>query len=82
MKQLGGRRPGKPLPGHGRPEMPIYEYLCQKCGAVMEELVPMGGKPDLACNKCGSRKLERKFSTFGTGRSSSGPSGSACAGYT
>ena len=62
--------------------MPIYEYLCQKCGVVMEALVPMGRKPDLVCDKCGSRKLERKFSTFGTGSSSPHGSSSPCTGYT
>ena len=62
--------------------MPIYEYRCRKCGEVMEALVPMGGTPDLVCEKCGSRKLERKFSTFGTAGWSSGGSGDACIGST
>ena len=62
--------------------MPIYEYLCKKCGAVMEALVPLGRTPDLICDKCGSKKLERKFSTFGTGGSRAGGSSSNCTGFT
>ena len=62
--------------------MPIYEYVCQKCGTVVEALVPMGRKPDLTCSGCGSKKLERKFSTFGTGGSRSGGSSASCTGYT
>lgn len=59
--------------------MPIYEYRCQKCGEVTEALVRMGAEPDLACRKCGSKKLERKFSTFAAhGASSGGSSGDSC----
>jgi len=61
--------------------MPIYEYRCRECGEVTEALVPMGGKADVACSKCGSRKLERKFSVFGTGGSSARASGDACTGF-
>jgi putative FmdB family regulatory protein len=62
--------------------VPIYEYRCRECGEVTEALVPMGGKANVACSKCGSKKVERKFSTFGTGGSSSRASGDACTGYT
>ena len=62
--------------------MPIYEYRCQECGEVTEALVPMGGDADVACRKCGSRKVERKFSTFAARSSSSsstsGGSGGSC----
>ena len=62
--------------------MPIYEYRCRECGELTEALVRMGGKADVACSKCGSKKVERKFSTFGMGGSSSGDSGDACTGFT
>jgi putative FmdB family regulatory protein len=62
--------------------MPIYEYRCRECGEVTEALVPMGGKPDVACAKCGSKKTERKFSTFGTGGASAGASGPGCSSFT
>ena len=59
--------------------MPIYEYRCRECGEITKALVPMGGKPNVACAKCGSRKLERKLSSFAVRASSSGAkSGDSC----
>jgi len=43
--------------------MPIHEYRCTECGHEFEELVRTE-KQKVACEKCGSRKLERKLSTF------------------
>jgi putative FmdB family regulatory protein len=40
--------------------MPLYEYECQKCEHVFEELV-FGAEP-VTCPKCLSRKLERLLS--------------------
>jgi len=40
--------------------MPIYEYVCGKCGHPFEVLVRGDEKPQ--CPKCGSRKLGKKFS--------------------
>ena len=62
--------------------MPIYEYRCRDCGEVTEALVRMGGTPGLACPNCGSKKLERKFSVFGTGGPSSGGPAGSCTGVT
>lgn len=62
--------------------MPIYEYRCQECGEVTEALVPMGAKADVTCCRCGSKKVERKFSTFGTGGASAGTPGDACTTFT
>jgi len=62
--------------------MPIYEYECRACGHVTERLASSTSddrKP--ACERCGSRRVGRKFSTFGVGRSSSPtscPSGGTC----
>jgi putative FmdB family regulatory protein len=56
--------------------MPIYEYACQSCQNEFELLVgPSSGKP--SCPDCGSRKVQKKFSTF----SAHQPAGStpACA---
>ncbi len=59
--------------------MPIYEYRCKDCDAVSEILV-RGQSDKIRCEKCGSEKMEKLFSTFGTsgGSSSSG----ACTGFT
>jgi putative FmdB family regulatory protein len=59
--------------------MPIYEYNCAKCGCGFEALQRMGDKTCPPCEKCGSKKTERKFSTFamhGSSRSSGG--GESC----
>lgn len=45
--------------------MPIYEYRCTACDERFEELVPAGGEPP-ECAKCGSREVERLFSSFAT----------------
>jgi putative FmdB family regulatory protein len=41
--------------------MPIYEYLCSKCGHQFEALV-RAGKAAPACEKCGAAELERQMS--------------------
>jgi putative FmdB family regulatory protein len=44
--------------------MPIYEYTCGACQEEFERLV-MGSSAQVACPRCGSRKLRKRFSTFG-----------------
>jgi len=39
--------------------MPIYEYVCKECGHKFETLAL-----EPKCPQCGSKDLERKFSTF------------------
>jgi putative FmdB family regulatory protein len=59
--------------------MPIYEYRCQDCGETTEALVSVNAKADVACSKCGSRKLEKKLSTFAVrGSSSDKDAGGSC----
>jgi len=48
--------------------MPIYEFRCTRCGAILEVLLPAGQVP-AKCPKCGATELERKVSTFSPGRS-------------
>jgi putative FmdB family regulatory protein len=70
--------------------MPIYEYLCDDCGAHYERIV-MSQKQSITCPKCESAKHTIQLSVFAapangskTSRgSSSGPasgSGGACCG--
>lgn len=57
--------------------MPIYEFICKKCGECFEKLVfaTDEGRP-LSCPACGNQKTERLMSSFSCGkRSLSGPSG-------
>ncbi|MCK9420270.1 MAG: zinc ribbon domain-containing protein [Nitrospirae bacterium] len=56
--------------------MPIYEYHCNDCNADFEKLV-FGSNPEVACEKCGSKKTEKLMSRFGMGKSSSGPASGA-----
>ena len=45
--------------------MPIYEYLCIKCGHQFEELVMSDEEEkEVKCPECGSKKRERVFSSF------------------
>ncbi len=44
--------------------MPIYEFHCEKCGKDSEILVRSSDWSGTACPECGSKRLEKKFSTF------------------
>ena len=41
--------------------MPIYEFECEACGEVCEELVAVGAA--VACPACGSERTRRLMST-------------------
>lgn len=41
--------------------MPIYEYVCEKCGAHIEIIQKVGDPPPKRCTKC-KGKLEKKIS--------------------
>jgi len=58
--------------------MPIYEYICSKCGHAFEKLVP-SSKTKPKCEQCGSPKLERQFSTFAAHNGASATSSCAAA---
>ena len=45
--------------------MPIYEYLCQDCGAKFEKLVRRSADaPETECPSCGQKHLKQEYSTF------------------
>ncbi|HUU14244.1 MAG TPA: zinc ribbon domain-containing protein [Terriglobia bacterium] len=54
--------------------MPIFEYACRKCGKVFEKLIMKQGHGPHTCPRCGSKKVERQFSTFSTSGASSNSS--------
>jgi len=59
--------------------MPIYEYICEKCGSVFEELESVTNRDKLhECPACGAKKGRRIVSTFSA--RSGGPtfSGGSC----
>lgn len=52
--------------------MPIYEYQCKACEAVVEELQKISDAPLKKCPECGKNKLEKlvsapSFRLSGTG---------------
>ncbi len=45
--------------------MPIYEYICKKCGERFERLLLKVSSPgDVTCPYCGSEEVEREVSPF------------------
>jgi putative FmdB family regulatory protein len=42
--------------------MPTYEYECQKCSHIQEEIHKMSEIFSGKCQKCGSKKLNKKIS--------------------
>ncbi len=47
--------------------MPIYEFMCPKCGHVFETLVAMGRENETTCPKCGAAEVKKMLSSFGIG---------------
>jgi putative FmdB family regulatory protein len=63
--------------------MPLYEFICEKCGATFEELVAAGlDGPGVECPSCGSEEITKLVSRFAAGgpSSGSGKSGGASCG--
>src|SRR5690348_14490116 len=54
--------------------MPIYEFHCEKCGKDSEVLVRSSDWKGTECPKCGSTKLEKKFSVFASSNAEGGAS--------
>jgi putative FmdB family regulatory protein len=42
--------------------MPIYEYVCEKCGNHLELMQKVGDAPPKKCAKCKKGKMEKIFS--------------------
>ena len=50
--------------------MPIYTYVCNKCGEKFDLLIGVTSeKVELKCKKCASKNIKRIFSTFSIGSS-------------
>jgi putative FmdB family regulatory protein len=62
-------------------KMPIYEYRCQRCGAVSEIFTGIGELNDtLVCKSCGDEKLVKLISSPGITAIHSHPKGKTCCG--
>ena len=44
--------------------MPIFEYLCDGCGARFEKLVLRQDTSDIVCPSCGKDRVTQQISTF------------------
>ncbi len=52
--------------------MPIFSYICKDCGEKFDLFIRIGGKDEkLICKKCGSKNIQKTFSSFSLGSSSS-----------
>jgi putative FmdB family regulatory protein len=57
--------------------MPLFAYVCKKCGESSEILVRSEEKP--ACPGCGSKQLEKQMSQFApVSGASRGPACESC----
>jgi len=51
--------------------MPIYEFKCNKCGNVFEQLILSSDEEDkLTCTSCGEKDTCRLMSSFSCGSTS------------
>ncbi len=61
--------------------MPLFEFICKKCGKKFEKLVFSTDTEKLSCPECKSENVEKQFSTFSANSSgSSKSSGHHCCG--
>ena len=59
--------------------MPIYEFLCKKCEAEFEELLPASRMDDeIPCPECGDTHVRRLLSAFGAFSKQSSACDPAC----
>ncbi|MBW1858194.1 MAG: zinc ribbon domain-containing protein [Deltaproteobacteria bacterium] len=60
--------------------MPIYEFKCNKCEKIFEQLIFSSDEEEkLACPSCGKRNTSRLMSSFSSGTVSSSGLASSCA---
>jgi len=58
--------------------LPIYEYICDDCGARYERVV-LSKKSAIACPKCSSLRRTVQFSTFSARSGDGSPAASSSA---
>jgi putative FmdB family regulatory protein len=44
--------------------MPLFEFVCKKCGTKFEKMVFSINKEEIECPDCKSKEVEKQFSTF------------------
>ncbi len=58
--------------------MPMFEYVCNKCGDEFEDLSLSSAESNPQCPSCSSDNTTRKLSVFASSQASGG--GSSCGG--
>lgn len=58
--------------------MPIFDFICSKCGHEFEALVMGSEQP--GCPECGGKKLKKQPSAVARRSKGGGNGGSGCAG--
>ncbi len=58
----------------GEKIMPLYEYKCEKCDKSFE-ILQKSNNEKAVCPNCGGTSLEKLFSVFASGSTSSGNGG-------
>lgn len=61
--------------------MPLFEFMCVRCGTMFEHLVRSSGVQEVTCPKCKATNVQKQFSTFATrgGNSNQGMMSNAAA---
>lgn len=65
--------------------MPLFEYMCVRCGANFEVLVRSSGTQEIVCPTCKSTTVQKQMSSFAVkggasgGVSAGSSSGGGCA---
>ena len=49
--------------------MPLFEFVCKKCGTKFEKIIFSTDKEKIECPECNSSEVEKQFSTFSAGNS-------------
>ena len=57
--------------------MPLFEYVCAKCGHAFETLVRIAEETP-ACPKCGAKRSKKPLSAFAAGRAARTAPAPAC----
>ena len=51
--------------------MPLFEFVCKKCGNKFEKMMFSINKEEIECPECKSKEVEKQFSLFSAGSSQS-----------
>ena len=51
--------------------MPMFEYVCEKCGNRFEKLQKSGAQEESSCPQCGCAEVKKQLSSFASAGASS-----------